>query len=250
MNAKLALTLAIAMILLLTLLPATQTAQGQTTGFVITNADVVAYVSTTISSQLNGLIANVAPRFVVEHANGLRYYAIPSISSTLTTLMAQVGNRFVVEHANGLRYYALPPISSTLTSLMAQVRDRFVVEHANGLRYYALNYPVAMIGDNTPPQISIAPAPIGYGSGSVTLQWITTEYVTTVLKYGAQSGNYTYTVTDPLYFNLHEFTLTGLTSGQRYYYRITHADRTGNVFQSAEYFVDAKSSVFLPLVRK
>lgn len=250
MNAKLALTLAITALLLLTFVPTAPQARGQPTGFVITNADATSYISTTISTPLNTLIAGVGPRFVIEHANGLRYYAIPPISSTLTALMAQVGDRFVVEHANGLRYYTLPPISSTLTSLMAQVGDRFVVEHANGLRYYALNYPVVMIGDNTPPQISTAPASIGYGSGSVTLQWITTEYVTTVLKYGAQSGNYTHAVTDTLYFNLHEFTLTGLASGQRYYYRITHTDRSGNAFQSAEYFVDPKRAVFLPLVRK
>ena len=250
MNAKLTLTLAVAGLLLLIFLPTAPQARGQPTGFVITNADATSYISTTVSTPLNTLIAGVGPRFVVEHANGLRYYAIPPISSTLTALMAQVSDRFVVEHANGLRYYALPPISSTLTSLMAQVRDRFVVEHANAMRFYSVTYPVAMIGDNTPPQISAAPAPIGYGAGSVTIQWITTEFVTPVLKYGAQPGNYTHTVTDTLYFNLHEFTLTGLTSGQRYYYRITHADRSGNIFQSAEYFVDAKSSVFLPLVRK
>ena len=84
MNTKLALTLAIAALLLITLLPATQKAQGQTTGFIISNADAVAYVSTTVSSQLNGLIANVAPRFVVQYANGMRYYDLPPISTTLT----------------------------------------------------------------------------------------------------------------------------------------------------------------------
>lgn len=219
MNTKLALTLVIAAMLLLALLPATQTAQGQMTGFIISNADAVSYVSTTVSSQLNGLIANVAPRFVVRYANDLHYYT-------------------------------LSPVSSTLTALLAQVGDRFVLQYANANRYYSVTYPVAMIGDNTPPQTSTAPLPIGYGAGSVTLQWITNEFATTVLKYGIQPGNYTHALTDTLYFKLHEFTLTGLISGQRYYYRITHADRTGNVFQSAEYFVDAKSLVFLPMVRK
>ena len=250
MNTKLALTLAIAAVLLLALLPAAPQAQGRPTGFIISNADAVTYLSTTVSTPLNGLIAAVAPRFVIEHANDMRDYSLPLISSTLTSLMAQVGVRFVVEHANDLHYYSLPPISSTLTALLAQVGARFVLDHANANRYYTLTYPTAMIGDATPPQISTPPAPIAYGPGSATIQWITNEFATTVLKYGDQPGVYSHTVTDTLYFKLHEFTLTGLTPGQRYYYRATHTDRSGNVFQSVEYFVDAKTSVYLPLVRK
>lgn len=250
MNAKLALALAIAAVLLLALLPATHKAQGQPTGFIISNADAVAYVSTTVSTPLNGLIANVAPRFVVQYANGLRYYDLPPISSTLTALIAQVGDRFVVQYVNGLRYYTLPPISSTLTALMAQVGDRFVMQYANANRYYSVTYPLAMIGDTVPPQISTPPAPIAYGGGSVTLQWITDEYATTVLKYGTQSGSYTHTLTDTLYFKLHDLTLTGLTPGMRYYYQAAHTDRSGNVFQSTEYSFVARTAVYLPLVRK
>jgi hypothetical protein len=219
MSAKLILTLTIAAMLLVAVFLLPATVRGQPTDFIISNADAVSYMTTTVSSQLNGLIANVAPRFVVQYANGLRYYSIP-------------------------------PISSTLTSLMAQVADRFVIQYANANRFYGFTYPLQMIGDTTPPQISTSPVLIAFGNGSVTLQWITNEFATTVLKYGVQLGNYTDTLTDTLYFKLHEFTLTGLTPGARYYYQIAHTDRSGNVFQSVEYNFVAKFLVYLPLVRK
>jgi hypothetical protein len=120
----------------LALLPATQQAQGQPTGFVIRNVDSAAYVLRTVSAPLNGLIANVAPRFVVESANGLHYCS-------------------------------LPPISSTLTALMAQVGDRFALQYANANRYCLFTYPLAMIGDTVPPQIRTPPAPIAYGNGAL-----------------------------------------------------------------------------------
>ncbi len=218
MNAKLALTFAIAALLLSALLLLPTTARGQPTGFIITNADATSYVTTTASSQLNTLIGNVAPRFVVQYANGIRYYSIPPISSTLTSLMAQVGNRFVIQYAN-----------------------------AN--RFYGFTYPAAMIGDTTPPLIATSPM-VSFGPSSATISWFTNEYATTLFRYGTQSGAYTKTMTDTLYFKLHEFTLTGLTPGRRYFYRVQHADRSGNVMQSQEYNFVAKSFVFLPLVKK
>ena len=262
MNPKLALTFVTAVLFgAVLLLPSTVrgqatdftarnagTASCVPTGFIISNADAAACVTTEVSPTLITLVGEVTPRFVVQSANGMRYYDLPPISSTLTLLMAQVGRRFVVQYANGLRYYDLPPISSTLTSLMAQVGDRFVIQYANANRFYSVTYPIAMIGDTAPPQISTPPAIIAFGPDSTTLQWITDEFATTVLKYGSQPGNYTHTLTDTLYFKLHEFTLTALTPGQRYYFRADHTDRSGNVFQSQEYNFVARVSVYLPLV--
>jgi hypothetical protein len=155
----------------------------------------------------------------------------------------------VVQYADGMRYYNLPPISSTLTSLMAQVGDRFVMQYADANRFYNLAYPIAMIGDTTPPQITAPPTASSSGS-SATLSWMTDEFASTVLEYGAETGVYTQTISDNLYYKLHEFTLTGLTPGQRYYYRMQHTDRSGNTFQSQEYNFVVMQSVYVPLVRK
>lgn len=220
MNAKLVLTLVVAILLLLgVVLLVPTTAQGQTTGFIISNADAVAYVSTTVSSQLITLIGNVPPRFVVQHANGIRYYSIP-------------------------------PISSTLTSLMAQVGDRFVMQYANANRDYSFAYPLAMIGDTVPPFIVTPPPSVSSSGSNATITWFTNEFATTIFSYGIQPGVYAQTITDTLYYRLHEFTLTGLTPGTRYYYRATHTDRSGNIFQSVEYSFVAKISVYLPLIKK
>ncbi len=188
------------------------------TGFIISNADASACVTTEASPTLNTLIGEVAPRFVVQYANGLRYYNLPPLPSTLTSLMAQVGNRFVIQYAN-----------------------------AN--RFYGFTYPQAMIGDTTAPQAT-APVVTMLGRGSVKISWTTNEFAQTRFRYGAQSGVYTQTLTDTLYYKLHEITLNGLITGKTYYYRFNHTDRSGNLFQSGEYRFVVNVSVYLPLVKK
>ena len=117
----------------------------------------------------------------------------------MNTLIGEVAPRFVVQYANGIRYYDLPPISGTLTSLMAQVGDRFVIQYANANRFYGFTYPQAMIGDTTAPQAT-APVVTMLGRGNVKISWTTNEFAQTRFRYGAQSGVYTQTLTDTLYY--------------------------------------------------
>jgi hypothetical protein len=76
------------------------------------------------------------------------------------------------------------------------------------------------------------------------------EFAQTQFRYGAQPGVYTQTLTDTLYYKLHEITLNGLITGKTYYYRFSHTDRSGNLFQSGEYRFVVNVSVYLPLVKK
>jgi len=245
----LTLTLAAVMVAAVLALVA-RPARGEPSQFVISNADAVSYITVTVSSTLNTLIAGVSPRFVIDHSNGMRYYNMTPISADLQTLIGQVGVRPVVQYANAMRYYSLTPISADLQTLIGQVGDRFVMQYANANRFYGLAYPVDLIGDTAPPQIAAAPTATGVGQGSVIVSWMTNEFATTVFEFGVSSGVYTQTITDTLFYKLHEVTLSGLTAGRTYYYRFRHSDRSGNPFQGAEYTFVVKVPVYLPLVRK
>lgn len=60
---------------------------------------------------------------------------------------------------------------------------------------------------------------------------------------------------DPLYFKRHEMILTGLTAETTYYFRLTHTDRSGNVFRSQKYRFTVDDGpkayvIHLPFVRR
>ena len=186
------------------------TVQGQTGDFVIQNADDSNTLSMVASPDLNALIANVL-------------------------------DRFVIQSADGNQYHNLIPIPDELLTLINEVSDRFIVSHANASISYGLNYPVDLIGDNTPPQISAPTASIT-GANAVTIAWTTDEYTTSVIEYGLQSGTYTESVSDDLYRKNHEFSFSNLTPGGVYYYRINDTDRGGNTFQSQEFSFTAPTS--------
>ena len=186
--------------------------RSQPDQFIITNADAVVYVDTAQSAELNSLIAGVDPRFVVEFANGIQYYG-------------------------------MTPISTELQNLLTQVADRFVIEYANANRFYDLTFPVELIADNVPPQISGLTA---YGNGLV--QWNTDEYGTGEVHYGTQPGIYLNTISDPLFYKLHRITLPNLIPGTTYYFQVSCSDRSGNTAESAEQSFIASQPIYLPMV--
>ena len=143
----------------------------------------------------------------------------------------------------------MTPISSDLQGLLAQAGDRIAFQYANANRLYGFTYPLGLVGDTTPPLIS-GLAVNSIGTGVVMISWTTNEFAATTLRYGVQPGIYTQTITDTLYYKLHEFTVSGLTIGARYYYRIVNTDRSGNGFQSQEYNFTVPSFVYLPLIRR
>lgn len=190
-------------------------AKGESGGFIIENADDSTTLSMVASTELNDLIANVAPHMIVEYANSLRDYLIT-------------------------------PVPETLQTLLEQVEARIVVEYANANRYYSLTYPSALIGDMVAPQVSnIVTTPSG--SGNVEISWTTDEYTISMIEYGTQSGVYTQTVTDDWFRKEHQITLTGLTTGELYYYRIYNSDRSGNSAQSAEGSFISAVAIYLPI---
>jgi hypothetical protein len=178
-------------------------ARGQSGDFIITNADAVAKVGLGGSSDLNTLIQQVAPRFVVEYANGIRYYTVG-------------------------------PTPVNLKTLLQQVLDRPVIQCANAAHLYVFAYPQHISGDSAPPVITEFGA-TPTGADSVSVVWWTDELASTIFEYGPLGEGYLQTTTDPLYLKRHEITLTGLPVGQIYHCRMTHTDRNNNAGQSAEY---------------
>jgi hypothetical protein len=187
-------------------------------GFIIDGADATAYMTTTGSSELIILVAGVPPRFVVESANAMRYYNLTPVPAALQTLLGQIG-------------------------------DRFVIEYANANRFHELTYPVALIGDTVPPQISSV-ASASAGANSISVTWQTNEFATSTLRYGTQPGNYPHTITNSLYRMQHTITLSGPVVGGKYYYLVSSTDRSGNTSQSQEYQFTVPLRVYLPFVRR
>jgi len=170
--------------------------------------------------------------------------ATTTLTVTTPSLTIDLEPRFVVCYANSIRYYDIAPPSN----LPIQLDDRLVIWYANSNRIHTLTYPVGLVGDTMPPQIT----DITYSSDaadSVTIVWYTDEFADSTVHYGTQPGVYSETVSDPLYYKRHEVTLTGLTPGSTYYYQVSSTDRSGNTATSSEHsLTPVQYYIYLPLI--
>jgi phosphodiesterase/alkaline phosphatase D-like protein len=81
-------------------------------------------------------------------------------------------------------------------------------------------------GDTTPPVISAITA--SPGSSSAVIAWTTNELSNSRVDYGTSSGALNSNATSPTLVTAHSLTLSGLTPGTVYYYRVTSADAASN----------------------
>jgi hypothetical protein len=168
-------------------------------------------------------------------------------SSELNTLISDVEDRFILQKTNSNLDYLLPTIANELMLLLDGIGDRFVIKHADSNILLSNLYPITLIGDSTPPLLSgISVKNSGYGIVQIT--WTSDEFAASVVDYGTQSGSYPQKVIDEYYRKNHEVTLNGLTIGEKYYYRITNTDRSGNSTQTQESSFTVNRPIFLPLV--
>ena len=216
---------------------------------IINNADDVKDTSVSVSQDLVDSLTGVGPRIVLQYANQLRPVGLVTVPGSLQTLLDQVFDRIIVQYANSIRQDDLATVPSTLQTLLGQVSDRIIFQYANANRELQLVYPAALINDTTPPQISDITASLT-GSNSAAITWTTDEFADSEVIYGTQPGVYSQTVSDPLYTKQHRVTVTGLTSGPTYYYKVRSTDRSGNTTMSSEYSFSTQRYVYLPLVIK
>jgi len=97
---------------------------------------------------------------------------------------------------------------------------------------YATSTAVTVTVDNTAPVIT------DVSSGTPTqieaiITWTTGETSTSTVEYGLTSS-YTATSTDDSYVTSHSITLTSLTAGTTYHYRVSSSDAVGNISYSSD----------------
>lgn len=97
---------AVAMLLLIGITSST-TAQTSTEEIVVTGADTVQDMPITYSQDLMDSISSVGSRFVVHYANVMKYYSIAPIPGQLESLLGQIAPRFILQNANTNRELTL-----------------------------------------------------------------------------------------------------------------------------------------------
>jgi hypothetical protein len=85
--------------------------------------------------------------------------------------------------------------------------------------------------DTTPPVISAVTVAPGTG-GTATISWATNKPSSSRVDFGNSSSALSLNQADATLVTAHSITLTGLTSGATYYYRVTSADVLGNTSSS------------------
>lgn len=206
-----------AVLLALIALSVALAARSSPDDFVIENADASRTLTLGGSSALNGLIAAVLPRVMVEFADD-------SVGRTL----------------------AAPP--GALLGLADQLPARFVMEFADRGKSLSLSYPKALIGDGAPPLV--VSQTVLSGGGGVTFQWMTDEPAVGKVIYGFAPGQLVNQQAGTQFGRQHSLTVGGLGEGQTIYYRLVSTDRSGNVGQTAEqrYVVAMTIRLYLPSV--
>ncbi len=196
----------------------------------------------------SGLARGQGAGFLIEGADQTRYESLTQ-SFTLSGFLDALGSHFVVDNADSLRHAPLV-YPWALQGALDGLPVHFVLDTADSNRFNTLAYPRTLIADATPPQETEPPVVIPAGGGSVKIRWKTNEFSRGTIEYGPQPGQYTRSVSGPLYVKDHELTLTGIPAEGETYYRITLTDPTGNTARGPERSFSAgpaSRSIFLPL---
>jgi hypothetical protein len=215
------------------LVPVSTTSQS---GIIVDGADSVQDTSTVYSPGLVSSTQSVAPRVAVEYAHSTAPQALAEPPTTLQSFLDSITERVVAEYANSTAPRALTEPPTALRDLINSITERVVAEYANSNRVEVMDYPLELMNDTTPPQISDITAS-AVGSDSATITWTTDEFATSTVLYGTQSGTYSETVSDSLYVKQHEVTLSELVPGATnyYYYVVRSSDQSDNTATSAEH---------------
>lgn len=151
-------------------------------------------------------------------------------------------------------------LALTINSLNS-VLPRIIIQFANENRQEALRYPIGMVGDVTPPNVTNLQISVNAANRSATITWLTDEFAQTLLSYGRQPGAYEQSVTDAAYAKQHTALLTDLALGS-YYFIVRSTDRDSNQGTTDENsftVTDAPTptptpppglQLFLPMVRR
>ena len=220
--------------------------RGQTRDTItVVGADVIETVDTSGSSGLENALNQVGARFIFYTAQAVRTLDIPSLPAELATRLEGVAPRFIVYESQAMRHVAIE-LDEGLPPVLNAVRPRFQLYTAQAAQHSTLSYPLTLINDDTAPQIT--DVTVGEPTGdSITIEWTTDEFATTLLEYGAAGSPLDNSVGDDDFTKSHSVTLTGLADGM-YDYRISGTDLSGNTQVGSVGSFTIQSDVVAPTI--
>jgi hypothetical protein len=115
------------------------------------------------------------------------------------------------------------PVATTVETLKGMEYALFPAAPGS----YAASY-----GTDTTPPVITAIAAAANANGSETITWTTNEASTSVVSYGTSAAALTSGASNPTLVTGHSVTLSGLTRGTPYFYRVTSADAALNAATS------------------
>ncbi|MBX3058199.1 MAG: fibronectin type III domain-containing protein [Anaerolineae bacterium] len=216
------------------------------TVIIVEHADLYETNALTDSPTLMGLLNAVADRMTLTYGDTVRHLSLAAVPPALSTLLNAVADRIRLTYGDRVRHLPLTVVPPALQTELNAIADRFVLQYPDDNRRFTLNYPLAIIGDSTPPNIITTPQANFTGS-TARITWTTNEFTTYVLQYGVSSGSYPNQVSSSLFNRQHTAVIPGLT-GDLYYYRIVSTDLSGNTSTSQEYVLEAEQNIFLPVI--
>lgn len=203
-------------------------------GFFVTNmhTDTVAHVGSEaiVASALARSVPVISARQLLTWLNGRNGSSFENLSWTsgILTFSVSVGTG-----ANGIE--AMLPVTFGAASLTGLARGgapiAYRVETIKGVAYAMFaaapgSYQADYGADTTPPMISgIAASPT---ESTATVTWTTNEAATSRVDYGVSPDSLNLSAFAPGLSTSHAVTLTGLTGGVTYHYRVTSIDAADN----------------------
>lgn len=142
-----------------------------------------------------------------------------------------VGTRYILQYADGSKYYALTSVPAQFLLFLQQVPDRFTFQRVDGAKFTSLSYPIDLVGDGIPPIISNLSHSMVTGN-SARITWLTDEYANSEIWYGISPGNLTNHLLDRFWNTDHLLNLSGLDPCTTYYYVVGSTDRSNNPIMS------------------
>jgi hypothetical protein len=82
---------------------------------------------------------------------------------------------------------------------------------------------------------ALIPSTSFLSNNSAIISWITDQPTTSEVRYGLQPGEYSYLASNPIYSEIHEVRLDGLTPFTDYYYKGQGSDQNGGTVESFEF---------------
>ncbi len=214
---------------------------------VIGNADNYESSALSSSATLMNLLNNVADRMVTQYVDALEYIGLSAPPAALDTYLSSVVARVGMQYSDRARHLNLTAVPAALETQLNNVAARLAFQYPDSNRQIALDYPVALIGDTTPPTIE-SPPEASFGATTAVVTWTTNEFTTYVFRHGASSGVYTEELSSTQFNNTHQAIMTGLSASETYYYQITITDLSGNQTTSQEYELEGEYYIYLPMI--